>query len=376
MDFPLKLKQQLEKRHLEGGFRDMSHLEGCVDFSSNDYLGFSRNRDIFEQVVDDMKVSGPYLGSSGSRLLSGNHKIHEQLENQLSRFFGTEEALLFNSGYDANVGLLSTVPQRGDRVFYDAFAHASLRDGIRLSNAVSYSFRHNDISDLLQKIDKTTSDGDTYIVVESVYSMDGDKAPIRELAALVQKSTLKLIVDEAHATGVYGPGGRGLVQELNLERHIFARVHTFGKALGCHGAVVAGSQMLKSFLVNFSRPFIYTTAMPFFDVLSIKHAVLALPGSKQRQQLLDNIFYFTSHLKKNGFGDKFLESDGPIQSLVLNSPRRVKEVSAMLRENGYDARAIVSPTVPAGQERIRFCIHSYNTHEQIQEILFLLSTFV
>jgi 8-amino-7-oxononanoate synthase len=376
MDFPLKLHQQLDKRRIEGGFRRLTLLTDCVDFSSNDYLGFSGNRDIFERVVQEMKDLGPFTGSSGSRLLTGNHEVHELLEQQVSYFFGTEDALLFNSGYDANVGLLSTVPQRGDRVFYDAFVHASLRDGIRLSNAASYSFKHNDVTDLLQKIEKTASGGDTYVVVESIYSMDGDQAPLKELAELVQKTSVHLIVDEAHSTGIYGPGGRGLVRELNLEHFVFARVHTFGKALGCHGAVVAGSQLLKSFLVNFSRPFIYTTAMPLFDVLSIKYAILALPGSNRRQQLHENILYFKESIKKYGIDGRFLKSDSPIQSMVFNTPQHVKEISAMLLKNKYDARAIVSPTVPAGQERIRFCIHSYNTHAEIQEILFLLSTFV
>ncbi len=173
----------------------------------------------------------------------------------LLNFSRLNGALLFNSGYDANIGLLSSVPQRGDRIFYDEFSHASIRDGIRLSHAKAFGFRHNDLDDLQQKIKATDSEGEVYVVVESVYSMDGDQAPLRELSQLSEPLNFKLIVDEAHATGVYGLKGQGIVVEQELEADVFARIHTFGKALGCHGAIIARRSFTYSIPCKFCKTF-------------------------------------------------------------------------------------------------------------------------
>ncbi|MGB5322321.1 aminotransferase class I/II-fold pyridoxal phosphate-dependent enzyme, partial [Lutimonas sp.] len=204
MKFPSKLLDKLEGRRLSGSLRSLPAQTDLIDFSSNDYLGFSRNEHLFDQVMKKLKTGQAQNGSTGSRLLSGNFAFHEALEAELAEFFKADGALLFNSGYDANIGLLSSVPQRGDRIFYDEFSHASIRDGIRLSHAKAFGFRHNDLDDLQQKIKATDSEGEVYVVVESVYSMDGDQAPLRELSQLSEPLNFKLIVDEAHATGVYG----------------------------------------------------------------------------------------------------------------------------------------------------------------------------
>ncbi len=367
---------KLEGRRLSGSLRSLPSRTDLIDFSSNDYLGFSRNEQLFELVLERLKTSQANNGSTGSRLLSGNFSFHEALETELAEFFQAEGALLFNSGYDANIGLLSSVPQRGDRIFYDEFSHASIRDGIRLSHAKAFGFKHNDLADLQQKIKGTNAAGEVFVVVESVYSMDGDQAPLKELCHLSEILDFKLIVDEAHATGVYGPKGQGMVVEQELGPYVFARIHTFGKALGCHGATVAGDRFLIQYLVNFARSFIYTTAMPLHAVLTIQFALDLLSSTKERDILTGKISFFKEMISHFKLQNIFIGSASPIQSAVIASPQRVKEVTGKLKEHRFDAKPILSPTVPLGKERIRFCIHSYNTYDEIQEVLFLLSTFV
>ena len=243
MQFPQGLSRKLSVREKEGTLRILQTGEGLTDFFSNDYLGFASDQEIDLEVGNEDLPGFQKNGSTGSRLISGNSKAHEELESALAAFFSAESALLFNSGYDANIGLLSAVLQRQDAVFFDRLSHASIRDGISLSSASSYGFEHNDLVDLKKKLSNGRSiSGQNYVVVESVYSMDGDEAPLEELVAFCRSEKLYLIVDEAHATGVLGPDGSGLVSSLGLERDVFARVHTFGKALGCHGAAVLGSQ--------------------------------------------------------------------------------------------------------------------------------------
>lgn len=376
MKFPVNLLSKLEERSRTNSLRILPVRTDLVDFSSNDYLGFSRNKQLFDQVFLEMKRHKVNNGSSGSRLLSGNFPFHEELEIHLAKFFQAEAALLFNSGYDANIGLFSSVPQRGDRIFYDELSHASIRDGIRLSYAKAFSFRHNDLEDLQQKIIGTDTDGEIYVAVESVYSMDGDHAPLGRLANLSEKIGFKLIVDEAHSTGIFGSGGEGMIADQGLAPSVFARIHTFGKALGSHGATIAGSQLLKEYLINFARPFIYTTSLPMHAVLTIQTALKMLPEAKERKVLIDNISYFKQMVRQYNLKDIFKDSESPIQVALIHSTERVKQITNKLREHNYDAKPILSPTIPLGQERIRFCIHSYNTYAEIQEILFLLSTFV
>ena len=376
MKFPSKLLDKLQERQLSGSLRSLSAQNDLIDFSSNDYLGFSKSAHLFDQVMNELKTSLAHNGSTGSRLLSGNFSFHEALETKLAEFFHSEGALLFNSGYDANIGLLASVPQRGDRIFYDEFSHASIRDGIRLSHAKAFGFKHNDLEDLQQKIKSTNREGEVYVVVEAVYSMDGDMAPLKELAQLSETAGFKLIVDEAHSTGVYGEKGQGIVVEKKLEAYVFARIHTFGKALGCHGATITGDHRLIQYLLNFSRPFIYTTAMPLHAAVTIQFAIEMLSDTKEREILQSNITYFKEMVEHFKLQEIFINSASPIQSAVFASPARVKEVTMKLKERNFDAKPILSPTVPLGQERIRFCVHSYNTYDEIQEILFLLSTFV
>ena len=376
MKFPSNLQLKLDKRQEDGSLRSLTSQRELIDFSSNDYLGFAKNPNIYKQVEEELKLSDPLNGSSGSRLLTGNFEFHEALETQLASAFNAEATLLFNSGYDANLGLLSSVPQRGDCIFYDESSHASIRDGIRLSHAKSYRFKHNDLGDLKDKLEKTGAGAQGYLVVESIYSMDGDTAPLAGLVDISKAYNLKLIVDEAHSTGIYGSSGQGMVNELGLSKFVFARIYTFGKALGCHGAAIAGDAKLIQYLVNFARSFIYTTAMPLHNVLAIKVALLFLESADERSILMENIVHFKEMIVKNKLENYFIESSSPIQSAIIASNSEVKRIAHQLNTHKFDVKPILSPTVPAGQERIRFCIHSYNTSADIQEILFLLSTFV
>ena len=376
MSFPSNLLGKLEARHENHSLRSLSSQNELIDFSSNDYLGFAKNPMLFEQVQLDLNAYHPINGSTGSRLLTGNFDYHEALEEQIAAFFNGESSLLFNSGYDANIGLLGSVPQRGDCVLYDENSHASIRDGIRLSNAKSFKFKHNDLQDLRQKLENLTSVAQRYVVVESIYSMDGDIAPLKELVELSKVYDLKLIVDEAHSTGVYGSKGQGLLHELDLSEFVFARIFTFGKALGCHGAAVVGSNLLTKYLVNFARSFIYTTAMPVHNVLAIKNALLLLRSTNERSILSIQVKLFKAMITKYGLEHMFINSNTAIQSAIISSNVKVKKIAAQLNSKKFDVKPILSPTVQQGEERIRFCVHSYNTSDDIEEILFLLSIFV
>ncbi|WP_434023167.1 aminotransferase class I/II-fold pyridoxal phosphate-dependent enzyme [Lutimonas sp.] len=376
MDFPSNLMRKLELRRENESLRSLPSQNTMIDFSSNDYLGFAQDQELFDKVHEELEIYAPRIGSTGSRLLSGNFELHEALEVQIANFFKAESALLFNSGYDANVGLLSSVPQRGDLIFYDETSHASIRDGIRLSNAKSLKFKHNDLDELRIKLENAGQAVQRYVVVESIYSMDGDVAPLEELASMATTYNFKLIIDEAHSTGVYGSKGDGMVNELNLTASVFARIYTFGKAAGCHGAAVVGSPLLKQYLVNFARSFIYTTAMPPHSVLAIKNSLLLLESTQNRTKLQENIELFKKTSDKLGLDAIFIKSDSAIQCAIISSNAKVKKISLQLNAHNFDVKPIISPTVPIGEERIRFCIHSYNTSADIKEILFLLSTFV
>ena len=377
MKFPEGLSRKLNLREQEGMFRVLQTREGLIDFFSNDYLGFASNPNLDPESGGEEISPSQWNGSTGSRLISGNSKAHEELEIALSKFFRAESALLFNSGYDANIGLLSAVLQRQDAVFFDRLSHASVRDGISLSSASSYGFEHNDLGDLKKKISKARSKaGQNYVIVESVYSMDGDEAPLEQLADFCRSENLYLIVDEAHSTGIMGQDGSGMITSLGLENEVFARIHTFGKALGCHGAAVLGSDFLKKYLINFARSFIYTTALPPREVLRISAALKELEHSKQRDRLSLNIDAFLSEIENLNLTSSFIPSRSPIQSFLLPDSSDPKEIKKVFQEHKIGAKIIFPPTVPKGQERIRICIHSFNTSSEIQRVLQLLSTFV
>jgi 8-amino-7-oxononanoate synthase len=373
---PESLRQKMEGRLQNAALRELPNNNGLVDFSSNDYLGFAQSEVIFNalhQLLTDRNLKTN--GATGSRLISGNHKLYAEAENGIARFHQSESALIFNSGYDANVGFFGCVPQKGDLILYDELCHASIRDGIRLSNAKSYKFAHNDAEDLENLVARSQTAADTiYIVTESVFSMDGDAPPIEKLTALAQKHNCYLVIDEAHALGVFGDYGEGLIQSLQLQDLVFARVVTFGKALGCHGAAVLGSTELKNYLVNFARSFIYTTGLPPHSVAAIIAAYGHLESKNEAiLKLRGNINFFTRQQQLLGMKPLFVRSKSAIQSAIIPGNEKARDIAWQLQQCGFDVRAILSPTVPKGQERLRFCIHSHNSETEMLEVLQHLS---
>jgi len=377
---PLKLDKRLQKRKEEDSFRKLLPFMDGIDFYSNDYMGFSKSKDIFEATRKIMSEYGTLNGSTGSRLLSGNHPLLRIAEKQLANFHNSQSALIFNSGYDANIGFFSAVPQKNDIILYDEFSHASIRDGLKMGLAKNYKFQHNDLEDLRQKLERLggkNKDAVIYIVTESVFSMDGDSPDFMSLVALAEKFHANIIVDEAHSTGVIGEKGKGLVQQLKMENRVFARIHTFGKAMGCHGAAILGSNELKEYLVNFSRSLIYTTALAPHTVATISAAYQYLENKPQSlNKLRENIQFFKSEITVNNLQNLFVESDSAIQACVISGNTKVKLAASELQNKGFNVKPILSPTVPIGSERLRFCIHSYNSKQEISEVLKVLGNFV
>jgi len=317
-----------------------------------------------QQVTSNQQLA---TGSTGSRLLAGNYELIEKVEALIATFHQSESALIFNAGYDANIGLLSSVAQKGDTILYDFLSHASIRDGIKLSAAQSFAFLHNDIVDLERRLQQAS--GTVFVVTESVFSMDGDMCPLQEMTALCQQYQAHLIVDEAHATGVIGAKGEGLVQYLGLQANVFARVHTFGKACGCHGAVVLGSSLLRDYLINFARSFIYSTALPPHAVAAIEKSYQTFPLMvAERAHLQILIEYFQA----SAIGYEKLASQTPIQAVIVPSNDAVKELANKLQDAGFDIRPILYPTVPKGKERLRIVLHSFNTVEEVEKLVELL----
>ena len=384
MNFPKPLQQKLQQREEQNALRKLPVANDLIDFASNDYIGFAKNENIFHEthqfLLDkNIKVNG----ATGSRLLSGNHTLYAEAEDYISKFHNAEETLIFNSGYDANVGFFSAVPQRNDVILYDELCHASIRDGIQMSKAKSFKFPHNDFEDLERLIYKfkpetqNSEPGTLYIATESVFSMDGDCPNMEALTNLSEKYNCYLVVDEAHALGVFGEQGEGLVQSLGLEDKVFARIMTFGKGLGCHGAAILGSQELKSFLVNFARSFIYTTGLSPHSVATILQSYKHLTKEKEAiHKLKANIIFFNQEKMRLGLKPMFVYSKSAIQCAIIPGNEKVKNIASQLQQKRFDVRPILSPTVPEGQERLRFCLHSYNSENEISNVLELLATFV
>lgn len=362
--------KRLRERETNGSLRTLTNPSLPIDFCSNDYLGFARSETLKNRIQQRLQCLPGYKnGASGSRLLSGNHKFTEETENHIADFHRAKAGLIFNSGYDANLGLLSSLPQPGDTILSDELIHASLIDGARLSKATRYSFKHNDLAALESKLQLAT--GIIYVLIESVYSMDGDIAPIKAILGLCQKYQANLIVDEAHALGIFGQHGNGLVNALGLEDQVFARVVTFGKALGCHGAIVLGSEVLRQYLINFARSFIYTTAAPIHNLISIRCAYDMLQEQDHQLAITATINTYKKAVILAAIPTQTTTS--AIQNMQFGSNASAKDAAQQLQNLGIDVRAILSPTVPKEKERLRICLHTYNTAAEIQQLVNALS---
>ncbi|MDC7997135.1 aminotransferase class I/II-fold pyridoxal phosphate-dependent enzyme [Gilvibacter sediminis] len=374
-NLPEKLKKRLLARQTNSSLRSLKNYTAAFDFSSNDYLGMGRLP--FDPKPEEIYPSG----SGGSRLLTGNHEAYTAFEERLCSFHQQESALVFNSGYDANLGLIAALGLRGDLILYDALAHASIRDGIQLAQARSIKFRHNDLDHLEQLLlAHKPEDGSCYVITESVFSMDGDSPDLKAMADLCDSHHAYLIVDEAHAVGVFGPRGVGLVQALELQDRLLARVVTFGKALGYHGAAVLGSEELKSYLVNFARPLIYSTALAPKELISLNERYQWLAGSdaslEEIQKLHRNIALLRSYIEKYRLSDHFIASESAIHTVVIRGNSKVKATAEQLSELGFGVLPILAPTVPEGSERIRICLHSYNQQESIKLLIEKLAEII
>ena len=363
-----RYRLELEERSKSGLLRSLKNTSISIDFFSNDYLGFSRSEALYQSVAEEYQsLSRKRNGSTGSRLLSGNSTYAESVERQIAEFHSMESALLFGSGYSANVGLLSAIGKRGVTFISDELIHASMIDGIRLSHAERLRFKHNDLEDLEQQLSKAS--GDKIVVVESIYSMDGDVAKLESILEICQKNEAKLIVDEAHSNGVVGKNGEGICSSLGIQNEVLATVVTFGKAMGTHGAAVLGGKWLIDYLTNFSRSFIYSTAASDHQLASIKCAYeFAAGADEERNELNSNITYFIK--RRNAFQEvEWVDSNTSIQSLIISGNQAVMQAAEDLKAADISILPIRSPTVSAGRERLRISLHSFNTEQEI-DLLF------
>lgn len=347
-----KLNKKLTERKEAGILRKLNAYEGMIDLVSNDYLGLSE----FSLNTES------YKGATGSRLISGNSKTIEEYEKNLASFFNYEAGLFLNSGYDANLSIFASIPLKGDVVIYDEFIHASVRDGLRMGFADSFSFKHNSLDDL-ERLLRRHQEKTTYVVVEGLYSMHGDLAPLKEIATIVKHFGACLIVDEAHSGGILGKEGRGLSDELNVDASLFIKLITFGKAYGGHGALILCSAKVRQYLINFARPLIYSTALPTSEYERMWSVVHELAKNDAlRAQLNENIAFFRSLLKNVSLRS---DSRSPIQIFHFSSIESLRETENKLIQNNVACKAIYAPTVKKGYECLRLCVHSFNTREEL-----------
>ncbi|KAF2856473.1 8-amino-7-oxononanoate synthase-like protein [Plenodomus tracheiphilus IPT5] len=381
-----QLQDLLDRRGKNSTLRNLTLPKpNQVDFSSNDFLSLSTSPQLRALYLEELQKTNLPLGSGGSRLLDGNSVYAEELERDVSRFHGAEAGLLFNSGFDANAGFFACVPQHGDVIVYDELVHASVHDGMRLSRArETNAFAHNSVSDLRRVLRdiKEKQRSNVFVAVESIYSMDGDVSPLKAIVDVVEEVIGRdrgyIIVDEAHSTGVLGPQGRGLVCDLGLEDRIFARLHTFGKALAGNGAIILGSKTLRHYLINYARPLIYTTFLPYPSLSLIRSSYALLQSGESvalqthLHRLTETLYTRLNHLQAISSTSRSLLKipsacpKSPIFSVQLERPRLL---ATFLQDRGMMVRAVVPPTVPVGTARVRICLHAGNTVAQVQQLV-------
>ncbi|HWP60188.1 MAG TPA: 8-amino-7-oxononanoate synthase [Candidatus Acidoferrales bacterium] len=371
-DFILKELRALREAGL---YRSLKRVQGeqgptlmiegreLLNFCSNNYLGLAGHPALCAAAKEAIDRYG--CGSGASRLISGNLELHEQLEEKIAALKGTEAALVFNSGYQANTGLLSCLAGEGDTIFSDALNHASIIDGCRLTRARVVVYPHGDIARLEDELKKTTT-GKKLIVTETIFSMDGDEAPLAEIVELAERFGALVMVDEAHATGVAGPNGAGVVAKLGLGERILVQMGTLGKALGSFGAYVAGSKALRELIINRCRTFIFTTSLPP-SVLAASIAAIELVRKEpeRRLALWHNVRALRDGLKRMGL--RLSESQSQIQPVIIGDARRCMALSARLFEKGLFCQGIRPPTVPAGTSRLRVTVMATHSHEHLRQ---------
>lgn len=358
---------QLSELETRGELRQLEIVRG-IDLSSNDYLGLSTDPRMKQAILQGIH-SADRIASTGSRLLSGHDDVWTVLEENFARWVGAEAALYFASGYAANMGLLGAILGPDDVVFSDSGNHASLIDGIRLSKCRRVVFPHLDLNVLEAALCRNQrSNGIRIIVVESIYSMEGDRAPLADLAMLATRHGAELIVDEAHATGVSGPGGGGCVAEAGLSSRVLARVHTCGKGLAAAGAFVCGSVKLRHLLINRARTFVYSTGLPPYFAAQVAAGMkLAADAEPEREKLAQLGDFLRQELKRNGLD--FGASDSQIVPIIVGSTSDAVRMAEYLKAKGFGVRAIRPPTVPAGTARLRLSLTAKLSKETLADLV-------
>ena len=378
-----RLLQSLQNRIKIGTIRSLTPKQSQqIDFSSNDYLGLSQctNQLSLVNSTYNKYKENVVLGATGSRLLSGNQRYHTKLETYLAKLHNRKYALLFNSGYDANLSVLSSLPCENDVVLFDELCHNSLFTGYKLSrcfvnNHNFITFKHNNVNDLEKLLIQYNNENRCiFIVLESVYSMDGDISPLSSICKIAQKYNAFIILDEAHALGIFGKNGTGMLSEENLEQHpnILCSVYTFGKAAGCHGAiVVCNTLVLKEYLINYARPFIYSTALPLHSVATVQCAYTTITGEegyKRRRKLHELVTYFQREISKFS-SVKLINSPSPIQAIIIRGNERCLAIAKKLNQCGFDVYPIHAPTILAGSERIRIILHYHTSFVEVKSFI-------
>ena len=348
-----KLKDDLAQLETAGRHRSLVPQRG-LDFASNDYLGLAGSARLRRAAVEAIG-RGVAMGSGGSRLLRGNCDEHERLEEEAARFFGSETALFTGAGYAANTLLFSTLPQRGDLVVYDRLVHASTHEGMRLGRAETAPFAHSDVdaaADAIAGWRRCGGRGTPWLAIESLYSMDGDRAPLADFAALAERENAMLVIDEAHATGVYGPDGRGLAAGLDGRENVVV-LRTCGKALGCEGALVLAPATVRDFIINRGRGFIFSTAPSPLVAAIVRNALRSLCEEPERRERLHALVRAAAcALASIGIP----ASGSPIQPVIIGDDRKTMTVAAALQAAGFDVRGVRPPTVPPGTSRLRLSL--------------------
>jgi 8-amino-7-oxononanoate synthase len=347
-------ERALEALSRRGRHRALATAAG-IDFASNDYLGLASSNELRDAARVALERGVP-VGAGGSRLLRGNHREHEALEAEAAAFFGAESALFFGGGFVANVAIFSTLPQRADLIVHDALIHASVHDGMRASKAERAEARHNDpqaFEDAISDWRAAGGTGTPWIAVESLYSMDGDRAPLAELMAVADRHDGMLVIDEAHATGVFGPNGRGLGADYEGRENVLT-LHTCGKALGVTGGLVLASATLRDFLVNRCRPFIYATAPSPLDAALVRAALLICRFDAARRERLHALVSAAGRQLETACG--ITASGSQIQPVIVGSDGRATQLATVMQGHGFDIRAVRPPTVPEGTARLRLSL--------------------
>ena len=360
-----RLAQEIER--LKTGFRHRSlSLPRGIDFTSNDYLGLSRHPALRQAVVDALNSDAP-AGSAGSRLLRGHHREHAELESFAAGFFGAERTLYFSTGFLANFALFTTLPHRHDAIVFDELVHASVKEGVHAGHASHIKVPHNDVGAFEEAIVRARRAGarDVWIAVESVYSMDGDVAPVDALHALAHAHDAVLIVDEAHASGIFGPTGRGFTEGRYDERLI--ALHTCGKALGVAGGLLCGPAVAMEYLINAARPFIYSTAPPPYVAAAVRRALRLVDEEFWRRDRLRQLACFAGRRLAEALGCG-ARSGTQIIPVILGEESRAIAAAEALQRDGFDVRAIRPPTVPAGTSRLRVSIGVDRTEAEVEAL--------